>query len=606
MEERSGNSSSSSSHNYDYISGLGLKSLKTDLISQADEFIKDFSKLDNLIGFKQLVEDFEIELPEEILIKALKLLSDASSFEYYSGNIMIRFETHIRTWMATLERVYYSPIVLGRELREQLYNRLSDFVEKHNMMKRVIKQGVGNSHKLKGKSKEISNNNIYMHFQNYNIDFLLIHLRDTLHSMRDDETLIDEILRRVKKFLLSLIRVSPKVAIAASGYVPDVPGIGKILPDLAQVFNFKYPIAYWYPTWRGLLSIHYSLENLTKDEDYSKLRFYHETYLLEWLWQYSFTLSIHQKDKNEILDSQNEIINLMNLLTKKEPIAPPNSLWFGVLDLAQHLCQRTSQIVSLALCYYLGLESLQNSKCTYICFKSLELLLSLSYQEPEIFKDIVQDDINKYKESLSTTSQQILEKVIHDVVLKLSLQLTNQQSVISIKEKSKIKNDGTLINIIVDELTCPITKQLTGDFLILTCGHSVSCHAIKKWNEAIAFENRLFECPFCKNEIKLESTYNFPKNKILKGLYETLEQAGCFNKSPEKQPISLNKICMIEDDIFLKFNKHKIFQNSMLKKFSTPIFQKVQPKVMLSAFNKAAKAEQQNDYEAAIMWLTQG
>ncbi|CAG8714243.1 6874_t:CDS:2, partial [Dentiscutata erythropus] len=541
---------SSSSLNNDSIFRKGIKELESTYINQAKEFIKDFSELDNLVRFKQLVENFEIELPEDILIKAVKLLSDALSFEYHSENTMIRLEVHLQTWIATLERVYYSPVVLGYEIHKHLYKNLSDFVDFHHRMINAFKQGVSKSFKQKGKSKEIPNNEIYMYFQNYNINFLLIHLS----------------------------------AGAASENISEALGIAEILPNIAQVFKFKYPLTYWYSTWRELLSIHYLLENLTKDEDYSKLRFYNETYLLELLCQCIFDLSINQKVQNEILNSQNETFEFMNLWTKKEPTAPTNSLWFGILDLVQRLSQQTTQVTSLALCYYLGLESLQNSKCNYICFKSLELLLSLSYQNPELFNKIVKEDINEYKESLSAYSQQILEKIIHDVdqKLQLNLKFMNQLSMISIKENSEIKGDRKLIlNIIADELICPITKQITGDFSILTCGHSISCYSINKWKETVTIESRLFECPYCKKEIDLNSTYNLQKNKILESLYVKLKQA--------------------EDDLFLKFNKHKMFQSSMLSKLSTPIFKKVQPKVMLPAFNKVAKAEQQNDYDAVIM-----
>ncbi|CAG8684319.1 17449_t:CDS:2, partial [Gigaspora rosea] len=229
------------------------------------------------------------------------------------------------------------------------------------------------------------------------------------------------------------------------------------------------------------------------------------------------------------------------------PIAPPNSLWFGVLDLAQYLSQKTTQIVSLALCYYL-----------------------------ELFQDIVQEDIEKYQATLSATSQRIFEKIIHDVTQKfqLSLHLVEQSSVTSVEEKLEIKN-----------------------FLILTCGHSISYYAITKWKEVLTIENRPFECPFCKNEIELESTYNLPKNKVLEGLYKKLQDAGYFNKLPEEQKILPNKLYTVEDDFFLKFNKYKIFQGSIFSKAFTPIFQKVQPKAMLPAFNKAAKAEQHEDYE---------
>ncbi|CAG8726065.1 12754_t:CDS:2, partial [Gigaspora rosea] len=543
MESRDDISSSSSSLNYDEISTLGTKSRKLTYIDQTEEFIKDLNKLDNLIGFKQLVGDFEIELPEEILIKTLKLLSDASSFEFYSEITMIRLEAHLRTWMLTLERVYYSDIVLRLEIREQLYKHLNDFVDIHYKMINALKNGAGN---------------------NFN--------------MSDNETRMDEILRRIKDFFLKFIHISSNDIGAISKDISGTLIIAEILPDLTQVFNYKFPITYWYPTWRELLSIHYLLENLTKFGDYSKLRFYNEIYLFELFWQYIFNLNINQKTHQEILHSKKEILEFMNLWMKKEPLAPPNSLLFGILDLVQHLSQKATQIVSLALCYCFGLELLQNSKCNYICFKSLELLFSLSQQKPELFEEVIQDDINKYKESLSTTSRQILEKIIHDVTRKLQFKLKLDQS----------------------KLTCPITKQITGDFLILTCGHSISRDAINKWKEVVTIEKRLFVCPFCKNKIDLYSTYSLPKNNIL-DLYKKLEQEDsvCFDKLSEERQIFPNEIYTVEDDLFLKFNQYKTFQKSKFSKLFAQIFQKfqkIQPKIMLSAFIKAAKAEKQKDY----------
>ncbi|CAG8816278.1 26752_t:CDS:1, partial [Dentiscutata erythropus] len=61
----------------------------------------------------------------------------------------------------------------------------------------------------------------------------------------------------------------------------------------------------------------------------------------------------------------------------------------------------------------------------------------------------------------------------------------------------------------------------------------------------------------------------------------------------------------IEEKLGLKFNKYKTFRDSMISESFLSIFQKVQSKVMLPAFNKAAKSEQQKDYAAVIMWLTQ-
>ncbi|CAG8609110.1 7751_t:CDS:2 [Gigaspora rosea] len=104
MEEMYDVSSSSSSLNRNNVFKLNVDYLETGPFSQAEEFMKDFSNPSNLIKFKQLVEDSEIKLPERILIQALELLSDASSFKYHSENTIIHLEIQLRTWMVTLER----------------------------------------------------------------------------------------------------------------------------------------------------------------------------------------------------------------------------------------------------------------------------------------------------------------------------------------------------------------------------------------------------------------------------------------------------------------------------------------------------------------------
>ncbi|CAG8838497.1 2817_t:CDS:1, partial [Cetraspora pellucida] len=162
---------------------------------------------------------------------------------------------------------------------------------------------------------------------------------------------------------------------------------------------------------------------------------------------------------------------------------------------------QTVQPVNLALCYYLGLESLQKSQCYYIQFKSLELLISLSYQEPKWFKDVVHEEIEKFIKLLPVDSQLKFQNLINDINQKL--QLSNEfmeQFSINYVKKSIIKNDisdqtsNSLSEIIAENFTCKITKQITGDFLILSCcGHSVSRDAINKWKNISIVENKLFE-----------------------------------------------------------------------------------------------------------------
>src|SRR2546430_6906228 len=79
--------------------------------------------------------------------------------------------------------------------------------------------------------------------RNYNIDFLLIHMRDTMHSLRDDETWFQEILRRTKELLSAILYMVP---LAATGVTPNnTRSVLAILTQLRQgFFFFKQKTAY--------------------------------------------------------------------------------------------------------------------------------------------------------------------------------------------------------------------------------------------------------------------------------------------------------------------------------------------------------------------------
>ncbi|CAG8779316.1 236_t:CDS:2, partial [Cetraspora pellucida] len=84
----------------------------TAIINRAKEFMKEFRNPSNLISFKYLVEDLEVKPSAsflELLVDALLLLSDASLFKCYTRNTIPHLELHLRTWIATLEVVFYSP-----------------------------------------------------------------------------------------------------------------------------------------------------------------------------------------------------------------------------------------------------------------------------------------------------------------------------------------------------------------------------------------------------------------------------------------------------------------------------------------------------------------
>ena len=116
-------------------------------------------------------------------------MADPSPFDHYSIESIAVLELHLRTWMVVLERICFSPICLTRELRENIYNSLAKFAGIHRRTTQVIERGLENKFKSKlNINQQQKNEENYVKKRNYNIDFLLIHLRDTLHSLRDDET----------------------------------------------------------------------------------------------------------------------------------------------------------------------------------------------------------------------------------------------------------------------------------------------------------------------------------------------------------------------------------------------------------------------------------
>ncbi|CAG8477797.1 5846_t:CDS:2 [Scutellospora calospora] len=495
-------------------------------INLAQDFMKDFSEPSNLFGFKILVEDLRLKFSAKLLINALKLLSDVSLFDYYTEDIISHFELHLRTWVATLEKVVCSSIILNQEFYDKLYSSLVSFIDIHYHITLFFKQEVN----LDNLDNAGDN---YLNFQNFNINFLLIHLRDSLHCIRNNEARSEEFLRHGKDFILKLIRITPK-----GDKSQDILEIfeGPTLPKLDNFFNFKNSIPNWYQKWREFLFLYYSLQDLIRDSNHYILQHRNEAYILEFLCQYIFDQNLNQSeleklDFSEILNNQEDF---SSLFIEYRFTDLPYFLWFGLLDFAQNLCRKITQQTTLTFFYYLGLEILKKTKYDYVQFKSLELLLSLSNKDPEWFENLVQTEINKHCASLSIDSQQKFKNLLDNVNLKLQLDDKFIKNLIStqykeswfFKEKfSASKSDTLFKEIIMEQLTCPITGEITGDFLILRCNHSISYDAIRKGEIILSIENKSIECPFCKTIFKLESIYKFSRNSIIKVKLPTFNRA---------------------------------------------------------------------------------
>ncbi|PKC02255.1 hypothetical protein RhiirA5_504150, partial [Rhizophagus irregularis] len=258
---------------------------------KAEELIKRLTNIKYLYALKLLFENLQNEFSPQILRDTLVALADPTPFDFYAKQSVTRLELHLRTWVTVLERICFSPIVLSKELRDKVYNSLSKFAEIHRKTTQVIEIGVDNNFKSNFNQFNQQNNNqddqIITKKRNYNIDFLLIHLRDTLHSLRDDETWFQEIIRRTKELLKAALNITPGVLSATGVDLPnDNCSILSMLTQIRKSLSFKYPVASYYVDWRIMLMIQDNLFTWSEGTEMIISKKFCELVLMEYLWSF--------------------------------------------------------------------------------------------------------------------------------------------------------------------------------------------------------------------------------------------------------------------------------------------------------------------------------
>ncbi|CAG8499541.1 47_t:CDS:2, partial [Scutellospora calospora] len=502
--------------------GYAVKSYDINLCMD-DKTLKKFIKEDfpfddpyNLIKFKYVVKGVDVEkLPKNLLIDALEKLSVAPEYKIYRRNVVAHLELRLRTLKATLEIIVYDFVSLQLEFRDKLLKNLKTYIDLH--------YGIVASH---------------VHCRNYNIDFLLIHLFNTLQNIPVDEIQSGKPLKK---------SITPEINIHSG--VPMPQDALNFLQNF-NVSNFNC-FTGWYKKWRDLLNVRHSLEIATK-QSHDFLQYHKEIFLLEFFWRYAFDQISDQimpvtNILKETLTSKNKFLYFFD---KKDSISSLNLLWFGTLDIVQDICYTTTDPIILAVCYYLSLESLRKSQCIFIKFKSLEILLSLLFNEREQFRNMIKEEILRYcDESLFNIVHQKLQ--LDDELIKKS----KNYDVPIFQEKYLAVNIFTLLKDIIKEKL--ILRKDTGDFLDLKCGHKIDCITIN--NQKI--------CPFCKTNIDPKLMYDFTSSAILKNFYEKAED--------------------LNDNII---NEQQILKNIYSKS---------------KLLKKAKDAEEQERYSDAIKYLDQ-
>ncbi|CAI2190831.1 9459_t:CDS:2, partial [Funneliformis geosporum] len=160
-------------------------------------------------------------------------------------------------------------------------------------------------------------------------------------------------------------------------------------------------------------------------------------------------------------DSQTKFDEVSNKLSKfrytggflsdlagNQPLAFPNTLWFGILDLAQNLIQKSAHPVIYNLCYYLTIESLSKAPSSFIQYKAIEILLHKM--------------INNTSERFQTLIKLVQEKCHEDFNIQNDAMEKGKGK--GSDENDDFKNEQTIssfniLDVIADEMICPITHQ---------------------------------------------------------------------------------------------------------------------------------------------------
>ncbi|EXX52772.1 hypothetical protein RirG_250060 [Rhizophagus irregularis DAOM 197198w] len=270
---------------------------------------------------------------------------------------------------------------------------------------------------------------------------------------------------------------------------------------------------------------------------------------MEYLWSFLEREWINVTNKS-ILDSQTKFDEVSNKVTKalkntgnflndlagNEPITLPHTLWFGILDLAQKLIQKSTRTATYGLCYYLAIESLNKAPSSFIQFKAVEILLHLHNIDSKMFS-MIDDDFEQYIKKLNENKSSDFSEKFQNLLLFIKEKYLEDLKILSEnigkekegKGKGKSLNQNSYLNreqasnsnvidIIADEMTCPVSSEPEDQLCILKCQHILSLNNLKLLKQKI--------CPKCREKIEENDIRYLPQSSIYKNLYTKFSESG--------------------------------------------------------------------------------
>ncbi|UZO14961.1 uncharacterized protein OCT59_006402 [Rhizophagus irregularis] len=356
-----------------------------------------------------------------------------------------------------------------------------------------------------------------------------------LYSLRDDVSWFQELLRRIKDLLKPILNITPssKVTISDENY-----SIESMIIQLRQGLSFKYSVPSYYIDCKIILIIQHNLFIWSEGSEKIISKKYAEMILIEYIWSFLEREWTNITDES-ILDSQAkfDIVsdrfaraslkntgNFLNGIAGNEPLALPHTLWFGLLDLAQNLIQKSTHMATYGLCYYMAIESLNKAPSNFIQFKAIELLLHLYNIDNQTFS-MIEDDFDQYIRKLNENKSADFSEKFQNLLTFVKEKYFEDSKILNDsigkgKEKGRSLNQNkcNIIDVIADEMTCPISNEPTDQLCILKCQHILSLNNLKNLKQK--------KCPICRKKLENNDIRYLPQNTVYKNLYSQFFDAG--------------------------------------------------------------------------------
>ncbi|CAG8617420.1 10377_t:CDS:2 [Funneliformis caledonium] len=187
---------------------------------------------------------------------------------------------------------------------------------------------------------------------------------------------------------------------------------------------------------------------------------------------------MYEKISNKLFKTIKNTGGFLNDIAGNEPLALPNMLWFGILDLAQNLIYTIEVMlhlkningVSFSMTeidfnqYAQKLYEINSNNGSSERFQCL-----LSFVKEKCHQDLIMlnDDIGKGKRKMFRQNTYFKEQTL---------------------------NSRKILDIITDEMTCPISLALEDQFYLLKCQHKISYNTYNKLRQK--------KCPICRERIE--------------------------------------------------------------------------------------------------------